>query len=110
MDRCHLIGQAQLVHVYRLATSNYVEGRIIKRAFRKLKLEHVMIGKGQFQQDVCVCEREKEREMDGKRRGTMCRVFVVDAVTPLRSCSWTMWPITLPCAPFQLVSSSGPAF
>jgi hypothetical protein len=28
------------------------QGRIIKRAFGKLKLEHVVIGKGQFQQDA----------------------------------------------------------
>uniref|UniRef100_A0A453H915 Helicase C-terminal domain-containing protein n=2 Tax=Aegilops tauschii subsp. strangulata TaxID=200361 RepID=A0A453H915_AEGTS len=52
MDRCHRIGQTQPVHVYRLATSNSVEGRIIKKAFGKLKLEHVVIGKGQFQQDA----------------------------------------------------------
>lgn len=51
MDRCHRIGQTKPVHVYRLATSNSVEGRIIKKAFGKLKLEHVVIGKGQFQQD-----------------------------------------------------------
>ncbi|CAL5067246.1 unnamed protein product [Urochloa decumbens] len=51
MDRCHRIGQTRPVHVYRLATSHSVEGRIIKRAFGKLKLEHVVIGKGQFEQD-----------------------------------------------------------
>uniref|UniRef100_M8B1W7 Lymphoid-specific helicase n=1 Tax=Aegilops tauschii TaxID=37682 RepID=M8B1W7_AEGTA len=51
MDRCHRIGQTRPVHVYRLATSNSVEGRIIKRAFGKLKLEHVVIGKGQFEQN-----------------------------------------------------------
>lgn len=51
MDRCHRIGQTKPVHVYRLATSHSVEGRIIKRALGKLKLEHVVIGKGQFHQD-----------------------------------------------------------
>ncbi|RCV41152.1 hypothetical protein SEVIR_9G111000v4 [Setaria viridis] len=51
MDRCHRIGQTRPVHVYRLATSNSVEGRIIKKAFGKLKLEHVVIGKGQFEQE-----------------------------------------------------------
>ncbi|WVZ61738.1 hypothetical protein U9M48_011562 [Paspalum notatum var. saurae] len=51
MDRCHRIGQTHPVHVYRLATSHSVEGRIIKRAFGKLKLEHVVIGKGQFEQN-----------------------------------------------------------
>uniref|UniRef100_A0A0E0QS05 Uncharacterized protein n=1 Tax=Oryza rufipogon TaxID=4529 RepID=A0A0E0QS05_ORYRU len=51
MDRCHRIGQTRPVHVYRLATSHSVEGRIIKKAFGKLRLEHVVIGKGQFEQD-----------------------------------------------------------
>ncbi|XP_009792124.1 ATP-dependent DNA helicase DDM1 isoform X1 [Nicotiana tabacum] len=51
MDRCHRIGQTKPVHVYRLATALSVEGRILKRAFSKLKLEHVVIGKGQFKQE-----------------------------------------------------------
>nr|UQJ81892.1 chromatin complex subunit A 106 [Zea mays] len=51
MDRCHRIGQTRPVHVYRLATSYSVEERIIKKAFGKLKLEHVVIGKGQFEQE-----------------------------------------------------------
>ncbi|KAJ8544799.1 hypothetical protein K7X08_017382 [Anisodus acutangulus] len=41
MDRCHRIGQTKHVHVYRLATALSVEGRMLKRAFSKLKLEHV---------------------------------------------------------------------
>lgn len=48
MDRCHRIGQTKPVHVYRLATAQSVEGRMLKRAFSKLRLEHVVIGKGQF--------------------------------------------------------------
>ncbi|KAF9620353.1 hypothetical protein IFM89_011088 [Coptis chinensis] len=59
MDRCHRIGQTKPVHVYRLATAQSVEGRILKRAFSKLKLEHVVIGKGQFQQ-----ERTKSNGLD----------------------------------------------
>ncbi|XP_050226805.1 ATP-dependent DNA helicase DDM1 [Mercurialis annua] len=51
MDRCHRIGQTKPVHVYRLATAQSIEGRILKRAFSKLKLEHVVIGKGQFHQE-----------------------------------------------------------
>ncbi|KAL3832846.1 hypothetical protein ACJIZ3_007582 [Penstemon smallii] len=51
MDRCHRIGQTKPVHVYRLSTAQSVEGRILKRAFSKLKLEHVVIGKGQFKQE-----------------------------------------------------------
>ncbi|XP_062153976.1 ATP-dependent DNA helicase DDM1 [Alnus glutinosa] len=51
MDRCHRIGQTKPVHVYRLATAQSVEGRMLKRAFSKLKLEHLVIGKGQFHQE-----------------------------------------------------------
>uniref|UniRef100_A0A2P2IWV1 Helicase C-terminal domain-containing protein n=1 Tax=Rhizophora mucronata TaxID=61149 RepID=A0A2P2IWV1_RHIMU len=51
MDRCHRIGQTKPVHVYRLATAQSIEGRILKRAFSKLKLEHVVIEKGQFHQE-----------------------------------------------------------
>ncbi|KAK6237484.1 hypothetical protein QUC31_002953 [Theobroma cacao] len=51
MDRCHRIGQTKPVHVYRLATAHSVECRILKRAYSKLKLEHVVIGKGQFHQE-----------------------------------------------------------
>ncbi|KAJ0609098.1 putative DNA helicase [Helianthus annuus] len=63
MDRCHKIGQTKPVHVYRLATALSFEGRMLKRAFSKLRLEHVVIGKRQFQQeriknnevlDVCI--------------------------------------------------------
>jgi hypothetical protein len=31
--------------------SHHSQGRMMKRAFGKLKLEHVVIGKGQFEQD-----------------------------------------------------------
>lgn len=51
MDRCHRIGQTKPVHVYRLVTAQSIEGRMLKRAFSKLKLEHVVIGKGQFKQE-----------------------------------------------------------
>ncbi|XP_027361856.1 ATP-dependent DNA helicase DDM1 [Abrus precatorius] len=51
MDRCHRIGQTKPVHVYRLSTAQSVEGRMLKRAYSKLKLEHVVIEKGQFHQE-----------------------------------------------------------
>ncbi|GAV82930.1 SNF2_N domain-containing protein/Helicase_C domain-containing protein [Cephalotus follicularis] len=51
MDRCHRIGQTKPVHVYRLATAQSVEGRMLKRAYSKLKLEHVVIVKGEFHQE-----------------------------------------------------------
>ncbi|KAI3870664.1 hypothetical protein MKX03_000624 [Papaver bracteatum] len=64
MDRCHRIGQTRPVHVYRLATAQSVEGRLLKRAYSKLKLEHVVIGKGQFQQERTPTSLEAIEETD----------------------------------------------
>ncbi|KAK9678263.1 hypothetical protein RND81_11G199700 [Saponaria officinalis] len=63
MDRCHRIGQTKPVHVYRLATAQSVEGRILKRAFSKLKLEHVVIGKGQFKQERTKSDVMEEEDL-----------------------------------------------
>lgn len=52
MDRCHRIGQTKPVHVYRLATSYSVEGRILKRASSKLMLEKLIIHSGNFRMGV----------------------------------------------------------
>lgn len=51
MDRCHRIGQTKPVHVYRLATANSVDGKMLARAKDKLKLEKIVITKGNFKQD-----------------------------------------------------------
>lgn len=63
MDRCHRIGQTKPVHVYRLATALSVEGRMLKRAFSKLKLEHVVIGKGQFKQERSTTDTMEEEDL-----------------------------------------------
>jgi len=47
-DRCHRIGQTKPVKVYRLATANSVESRILERANNKLKLDRLVIQKGNF--------------------------------------------------------------
>ncbi|XP_010464936.1 PREDICTED: ATP-dependent DNA helicase DDM1-like isoform X2 [Camelina sativa] len=62
MDRCHRIGQTKPVHVYRLATAQSVETRVLKRAYSKLKLEHVVIGKGQFHQERAKSSTPLEEE------------------------------------------------
>lgn len=55
-----LLRYASVIRVFRLVTLAIVSGllsfsplqeRIIKKAFGKLKLEHVVIGKGQFEQE-----------------------------------------------------------
>nr|AAP92713.1 Swi2/Snf2-related protein DDM1 [Arabidopsis arenosa] len=62
MDRCHRIGQTKPVHVYRLSTAQSVETRVLKRAYSKLKLEHVVIGKGQFHQERAKSSTPLEEE------------------------------------------------
>ncbi|KAK7355740.1 hypothetical protein VNO80_15001 [Phaseolus coccineus] len=64
MDRCHRIGQTKPVHVYRLSTAQSIEDRMLKRAFSKLKLEHVVIGKGQFHQERTKTVNRDEMEKD----------------------------------------------
>ncbi|KAL1354807.1 hypothetical protein HN51_006861 [Arachis hypogaea] len=64
MDRCHRIGQTKPVHVYRLSTAQSVEGRMLKRAFSKLKLEHVVIAKGHFHQDRTMLKVDEMEEQD----------------------------------------------
>ncbi|CAI5986090.1 unnamed protein product [Closterium sp. NIES-65] len=64
MDRCHRIGQTRPVHVYRLATAHSVECRVLDVARGKLKLEHLVIEKGQFQQDKAAPAKTKIDESE----------------------------------------------
>ncbi|ANB15712.1 Irc5p [Sugiyamaella lignohabitans] len=48
MDRVHRIGQTKPVVIYRLATSNTVEQKLLERAGAKRKLEQVVIESGRF--------------------------------------------------------------
>ncbi|CAL6402739.1 unnamed protein product [Bathycoccus prasinos] len=50
MDRVHRIGQTKPVHVYRLATANSVEGKMLSRAASKLKLEKLVISGANLKQ------------------------------------------------------------
>eukprot|EP00908_Phaeocystis_cordata_P020806 Transcript_32471.p1 GENE.Transcript_32471~~Transcript_32471.p1 ORF type:complete len:713 (+),score=429.90 Transcript_32471:67-2205(+) len=47
-DRCHRIGQSKTVLVFRLATADTVEEKILHAAKQKLKLEQLVVSKGKF--------------------------------------------------------------
>jgi len=47
-DRCHRIGQTRNVRIFRLLTLNTVEKRVLQTATKKLKLERLIIHKGNF--------------------------------------------------------------
>ena len=48
MDRAHRIGQTKTVMVYRLATADTIEERVLHAAKQKLKLEQLVVSKGKF--------------------------------------------------------------
>lgn len=51
IDRAHRIGQKKEVIVYRFVTEETVEEKIVERAARKLKIDHMIMAKGSFQAD-----------------------------------------------------------
>jgi SNF2 family DNA or RNA helicase len=51
IDRAHRIGQKKEVIVYRLVTEGSVEEKIVERAARKLKVDHLIMQKGKFTHD-----------------------------------------------------------
>ena len=48
MDRAHRIGQKKTVMVYRLATAETIEEKVLHAAKQKLKLEQLVVSKGKF--------------------------------------------------------------
>lgn len=48
IDRAHRIGQKRDVTVYRFVTEGTVEDVIVRRAARKLKIDHMIMQKGKF--------------------------------------------------------------
>lgn len=48
IDRAHRIGQKRDVVVYRFVTEGSVEEKIVERAARKLKVDHLIMQRGKF--------------------------------------------------------------
>jgi SNF2 family DNA or RNA helicase len=46
MDRAHRIGQKKEVSVFRFCTARSVEEKVIEKAYRKLKLDALVIQQG----------------------------------------------------------------
>eukprot|EP01139_Manchomonas_bermudensis_P015775 Amastigsp_a510994_13.p1 type:complete len:724 gc:universal Amastigsp_a510994_13:125-2296(+) len=85
-DRCHRIGQTRPVAVFRLATALTVEGRILKRANEKRKLERMVIHKRQFKGLTNARAEFSAAELaellhDGDAAASSCEVPLVDDAT-----------------------------
>ncbi|CAI5497252.1 unnamed protein product [Closterium sp. Naga37s-1] len=85
MDRCHRIGQTRPVHVYRLATAHSVECRVLDVARGKLKLEHLVIEKGQFQQDKAAPAKTKIDFQQDKAAPAKTKIDESEVLSLLRS-------------------------
>lgn len=51
IDRAHRIGQKKQVIIYRFVTEGSVEEKIVERAARKLKVDHLIMSKGNYRSD-----------------------------------------------------------
>ena len=51
IDRAHRIGQRKQVIIYRLVTEGSVEEKIVERAARKLKVDHLIMQKGNYRNE-----------------------------------------------------------
>lgn len=48
MDRAHRIGQKKEVQVFRFCTANSVEEKVIEKAYKKLRLDALVIQQGRM--------------------------------------------------------------
>lgn len=58
--RAHRIGQKRDVVVYRFVTEGSVEEKIVERAAKKLKVDHLVMQRGKFSHD----STNKEKKVD----------------------------------------------
>ncbi|KAF2713071.1 SNF2 family helicase/ATPase-like protein PasG [Pleomassaria siparia CBS 279.74] len=68
MDRAHRIGQTRNVIVYRFATRNTVEQKLLESAEAKRRLEKLVIKKGGVRNDGRGKQLEKEHELEELQR------------------------------------------
>jgi len=69
MDRAHRIGQKKEVHVYRFCSENSIEEKVIEKAYKKLKLDALVIQQGRLQDAGGNKSVKKEDLLDMVRNG-----------------------------------------
>ncbi len=58
MDRAHRIGQKKEVHVYRFCTDNSIEEKVIEKAYKKLRLDALVIQQGRLTENTKTVNKE----------------------------------------------------
>ena len=61
IDRAHRIGQKKQVIIYRFVTEGSVEEKIVERAARKLKVDHLIMQKGGYRNE----KKDSESKISG---------------------------------------------
>ena len=69
MDRAHRIGQKKEVHVYRFCSENSIEEKVIEKAYKKLKLDALVIQQGRLQEGGTGKGVKKEDLLEMVRNG-----------------------------------------
>lgn len=63
MDRAHRIGQKREVSVFRFCTANSIEEKVIEKAYRKLKLDALVIQQGRLTENTKAMNKEELQSM-----------------------------------------------
>ena len=58
MDRAHRIGQKKEVHVYRFCTDHSIEEKVIEKAYKKLRLDALVIQQGRLTENTKTVNKE----------------------------------------------------
>lgn len=58
MDRAHRIGQKKEVHVYRFCTDSSIEEKVIEKAYKKLRLDALVIQQGRLTENTKTVNKE----------------------------------------------------
>lgn len=58
MDRAHRIGQKKEVHVYRFCTDQSIEEKVIEKAYKKLRLDALVIQQGRLTENTKTVNKE----------------------------------------------------
>lgn len=106
-DRCHRIGQTKEVYVFRFATSNSIESRILERQEFKMKLERLVIQKGNFKGIKSKSTINKISELEDLLNSETPNLVGTEDTTDDQLFTWTEKDLKYQYQPHQEEESNG---